>query len=73
MSALLRSPSAAVAAALLVPVLAFAAPDSVDAPSPTSSAQAPGWAFSATGMYYFPPIRTISCLSLPRPIAGRCI
>ncbi|HKQ24875.1 MAG TPA: hypothetical protein VJT81_10580 [Burkholderiales bacterium] len=47
--------SAAVATALLVPALAYAAPDSVDASSPTSSAQAPGWAFSATGMYYFPP------------------
>lgn len=47
-----RLPSAAVAVALLVPVLACAAPDSGDAPSPTSPANAPGWSFSATGMYY---------------------
>jgi hypothetical protein len=40
-----------IATVLLVPALAFAAPDR-DAPSPTSSAQAPGWAFSATGMVY---------------------
>lgn len=43
------------AAALLVPVLAGAAPDSGDAPSPPALAPAPGWAFSATGMYYWPP------------------
>ncbi len=55
MSVRLRSPCAAMAAALLVPVLACAAPDSGDAPSPPSPASAPGWAFSATGMYYFPP------------------
>ena len=55
MSVRLWSPSAAMAAALLVPVLACAAPDSGDVPSPPSAASAPGWAFSATGMYYFPP------------------
>ena len=44
-----------VAAALLAPVLACAAPDSGDAPSPPSSADVPGWAFAATGMYYWPP------------------
>jgi hypothetical protein len=44
-----------VAAALLAPVLACAAPDSGDAQSPPSPADAPGWAFSATGMYYWPP------------------
>lgn len=44
-----------VAAALLAPVLACAAPDSGDAPSPPAPADAPGWAFSATGMYYWPP------------------
>jgi hypothetical protein len=38
---------------LIVPALACAAPDSGDAPSP-SSASDPGWAYSATGMYYFP-------------------
>jgi hypothetical protein len=44
-----------VAAVLLVPVLACAAPDSGEAASPAASAKAPGWAYSATGMYYFPP------------------
>jgi hypothetical protein len=48
----LRQPSAVLAAALLAPVLACAAPDNGDAMSP---AKAPGWAFSATGMYYWPP------------------
>ena len=43
------------AAALLAPVLACAAPDSGDAASPPSPADVPGWAFSATGMYYRPP------------------
>ena len=38
---------------LIVPALACAAPDSGDAPSP-SSASDPGWAYSATGMYHFP-------------------
>ena len=52
MSLRLRLPRAAMAAALLVPVLACAATDAGDAPSPSSSANAPGWAFSATGMYY---------------------
>jgi hypothetical protein len=46
-----RLPSA-VAPVLLVPILACAAPDSGYAPSPPSRANAPGWAFSATGMYY---------------------
>ena len=45
----------AIATALLVPVLACAAPDSGEAPTPPSPASAPVWAFSATGMYYFPP------------------
>ncbi len=43
------------AAALLVPVLVCAAPDSADAPSPPSPPPVPGWDFSATGMYYWPP------------------
>ena len=42
----------AIATALLVPALACAAPDSGHEPSPPSSVQTPGWAFSATGMYY---------------------
>ena len=45
----------AIATAMLVPALAWAAPESGDAPTPPSTAPAPGWAFSATGMYYFPP------------------
>jgi hypothetical protein len=51
----LRQPSTVLVAALLVPVLACAAPDSGDAPSPPSPAKAPGWAYSATGYYYSPP------------------
>jgi hypothetical protein len=51
----LRQPSAVLVAALLVPVLACAAPDNGDAPSPASPAKAPGWAYSATGYYYSPP------------------
>lgn len=51
----LRPSSVIVAATLLVPVLACAAPDSGDAPSPPSSAKAPAWAYSATGYYYLPP------------------
>jgi hypothetical protein len=47
-----RPPSLVVVLALLVPVLAGAAPDSGQAPAP---AKAPDWVFSATGMYYFPP------------------
>jgi hypothetical protein len=43
---------AAAAVVLLVPALARAAQDSGDAPSPPSHLNAPGWAFSATGMYY---------------------
>lgn len=48
-------PGTALAAALLVPLLACAAADSGDAASPPSSDHAPSWAFSATGMYYWPP------------------
>jgi hypothetical protein len=44
-----------VAAALLVPVLACAAPYSGEVASPRSTADASGWSYSATGMYYFPP------------------
>lgn len=51
----LRWPSAVVVAALLVPALAGAAPDSAEAPSPASPTHSPGWTFSATGMYYSPP------------------
>jgi len=40
------------AAALLVPLLASAAPDNE---SPASPAHEQGWAFAATGMYYSPP------------------
>ena len=52
----LRQLSVVLAAALLVPVLASAAPGSGNAAaSPPSTANAPGWAYSATGMYYWPP------------------
>ena len=51
----LRPSSVVVVTTLLVPVLACAAPDSGDAPSPPSPAKAPGWAYSATGYYYSPP------------------
>jgi hypothetical protein len=51
----LRPSSAAVAAALLAPVLACAAPASGEAASPPASANATGWDYSATGMYYWPP------------------
>lgn len=51
----LRRPSTVLAAALFAPVLACAAPDSGEAASPASPANAPGWAFSATGYYYSPP------------------
>jgi hypothetical protein len=47
----LRLPSAVVPV-LLVPMLACAAPDSAYAPSAPPPANAPGWSFSATGMYY---------------------
>ena len=40
---------------LLMPVLTCAAPEGGGSPSPRSSVDAPGWAYSATGMYYFPP------------------
>ena len=46
-----RIASAAVAAALLVAAPACAAQANADAPPP-SGANAPGWDFSATGMYY---------------------
>lgn len=49
----LRRASVVVLAALLLPALAGAAPDSGEAPSP--QAHTPGWDFSATGMYYSPP------------------
>jgi hypothetical protein len=51
----LWSPNAALALALLVPVLACAAPEGGGSPSPRSSVDAPGWTYSATGMYYVPP------------------
>jgi len=51
----LRQPCAILVASLLAPVLACAAPGSGNAASPPSTANAPGWAFSATGMYYWPP------------------
>jgi hypothetical protein len=47
-------PSTVLAATLLVPALACAAPYSGEAASPPAPAQAPGWAYSATGMYYVP-------------------
>ncbi|MGQ0578257.1 MAG: hypothetical protein ACT4PQ_05020 [Betaproteobacteria bacterium] len=50
-----RLPGAAIAAALLVPLLACAAADSGDTASPPLPAQTTDWAYSATGMYYFPP------------------
>lgn len=50
-----RMPGAAVLLTMLVPVLAIAAPDGEGSPSPRSSVNAPGWVFSATGMYYTPP------------------
>lgn len=42
----------AVAPLLLAPMLACAAPYGGNGPSPPTPASAPGWAFSATGMYY---------------------
>lgn len=50
-----RMPGAAVLLTMLVPVLAIAAPEGGDSPSPRSSVDTSGWAFSATGMYYSPP------------------